>query len=152
MTADAITFAYRPMSTDDTGAFYDVRFSVKENRIHPHQVNLLDRDKVVEQIRQGGGWVCERGTEAVGICLPVMTEKPFISALFVRPSCHAHGIGRELLARSVCWLRNKGARSVQLITDPGSRADGFYQHLGWQRHGLDEYGCQVVFTLDLTRG
>ncbi|SDG77136.1 GNAT family N-acetyltransferase [Paraburkholderia phenazinium] len=149
MLAQSSNFTYRPMRADDIGSFYDVRFSVKENRIHPHQVNLLDRDLVIEKIGQGGGWVCEQDGEVVGVCLPALTEKPFISGLFIRPSCHAHGIGRELLERSVRWLRERGATSVKLVTDPGSRADGFYQHLGWQRHGLDEYGCQIVFTLDL---
>lgn len=48
---------YRPMSVTDIGAFYDIRFSVKENRIHPHQIHLLDRDLLIEQIRQGGGWI-----------------------------------------------------------------------------------------------
>ena len=150
LTDSDIQFTYRPLTVKDIGPFYDVRFSVKENRIHPHQVNLLDRDLLVEKIREGGGWLCEYRGEVVGVCLPVLIGKPFISALFVRPSCHAKGVGRELLERSVRWLRERGAKSVELVTDPGSRADGFYQHLGWQRHGLDDYGCQVVFTLDLS--
>lgn len=147
MRQECSHFEYRPMHAEDIGAFYDVRFSVKENRIHPHQVNLLDRDLLLEQINQGGGWVCEHGKDVVGVCLPVLTEDSFISGLFVRPSWHARGVGRELLARAVRWLRTQGATSVKLATDPSSRADGFYQHLGWQRHGLDEFGCQVVFTL-----
>lgn len=52
---------YRPMSVTDIGAFYDIRFSVKENRIHPHQIHLLDRDLLIEQIRQGGGWIQNAG-------------------------------------------------------------------------------------------
>ncbi|WP_076881902.1 GNAT family N-acetyltransferase [Burkholderia pseudomallei] len=88
---------YRPMRERDIGAFYDVRFSVTENRIHPHHM----------------------------------------------------GVGRELLERAVKWLRDNGVDRVTLVTDPGSRADGFYQHLGWQRGALDEYGCQVVFSKSL---
>lgn len=149
MAEQDIQYTYRPLTIHDIGSFYDVRFSVKENRIHPHQVHLLDRDLLAEKIGAGGGWLCEYRGQVVGVCLPVLTEKPFISALFVRPSCHAKGVGRTLLERAVQWLREQGARSVELVTDPGSRADGFYQHLGWQRHGLDSYGCQVVFTLEL---
>ncbi|TCW83933.1 GNAT family N-acetyltransferase [Burkholderia sp. SRS-46] len=140
---------YRPMNVRDIGAFYDVRFSVSENRIHPHQVHLLNRDLLIEKIRQGGGWICECGDEAVGICLPVITEKPFISALFVKPSFHGVGIGRELLDRALTWLKDKGVDQITLVTDPGSRADGFYQRLGWRRGELDEYGCQIVFTKSL---
>ncbi|AIO65647.1 GNAT family N-acetyltransferase [Burkholderia oklahomensis] len=140
---------YRPMREDDTGAFYDVRFSVTENRIHPHQIHLLNRELLVEKIRQGGGWICECGNEAAGVCVPVITDTPFISALFVRPSFHGMGIGRELLERSLKWLRDRGATQVTLVTDPGSRADGFYQHLGWKRGELDEYGCQVILSKSL---
>lgn len=140
---------YRPMREGDIGAFYDVRFSVSENRIHPHQIHLLNRDLLIEKIRQGGGWICECGGEAAGVCLPVITDTPFISALFVKPIFHGMGIGRELLERAVKWLRVKGIEKVTLVTDPGSRADGFYQHLGWKRGELDEYGCQVVFSKSL---
>lgn len=140
---------YRPMSVTDIGAFYDIRFSVKENRIHPHQIHLLDRDLLIEQIRQGGGWICECRGEAAGVCLPVVTDTPFICALFVKPSFHGHGIGRELLEHAIKWLEGQGVQQVKLVTDPGSRADGFYQRLGSKRGGLDEYGCQVVFTKSL---
>ncbi|KVP99324.1 acetyltransferase [Burkholderia ubonensis] len=140
---------YRRMTERDIGAFYDVRFSVSENRIHPHQVHLLNRNLLIEKIRQGGGWICECHDEAVGICLPVITEKPFITALFVKPSFHGAGIGRELLDRALTWLKEKDVAQVTLVTDPGSRADGFYQRLGWTRGELDEYGCQVVFTKSL---
>src|SRR5580698_8909883 len=150
LTDSDIQLAYRPLTAKDIGAFYDVRFSVKENRIHPHQVNLLDRDLLIEKIGQGGGWLCEHSGEVVGVCVPVLSEKPYITGLFVRPAYHAHGIGRELLERAVGWLREQGVSLVTLVTDPGSRADGFYSHLGWKRHGLDEFGCQVVYTLDLS--
>ncbi|WP_175952332.1 GNAT family N-acetyltransferase [Burkholderia sp. BCC0405] len=147
--AIAENLEYRRMTERDIGAFYDVRFSVSENRIHPHQVHLLNRNLLIEKIRQGGGWICESRDEVVGICLPVITEKPFITALFVRPSFHGAGIGRALLDRALTWLKEKGVAQVTLVTDPGSRADGFYQRLGWKRGELDEYGCQVVFTKSL---
>lgn len=140
---------YRPMRERDIGAFYDVRFSVTENRIHPHQVHLLNRSLLIEKIRQGGGWICECNDEVAGVCLPVITDTPFISALFVKPIFHGMGVGRELLERAVKWLRDNGVDRVTLVTDPGSRADGFYQHLGWQHGALDEYGCQVVFSKSL---
>ncbi|AOJ05665.1 MULTISPECIES: GNAT family N-acetyltransferase [Burkholderia] len=140
---------YRSMRESDIGMFYDVRFSVRENRIHPHQIHLLDRDLLIEQIRQEGGWICEFRGEAAGVCLPVITATPFICALFVRPSFHGMGVGRELLERALKWLKDNGAEQATLVTDPGSRADGFYQRLGWTRGGLDEYGCQVIFTKSL---
>lgn len=138
----------RPLIESDIGDFYDVRFSVKENRIHPHQVHLLDRSLLVEQINQGGGWICVdslSGT-AAGVCLPILGQVPMIGALFVRPEYHRRGIGEALLDKSLEWLASKGVEKVTLVTDPGSGADRFYQRLGWTRHDFDAYGVQVVFT------
>jgi GNAT superfamily N-acetyltransferase len=144
-------FSYRQMTERDVGDFYSVRFSVSENKIHPHQVHLLNSNLLREKIRQGGGSVCEYRGQVVGVCLPVITDKPFISALFVKPDFDGNGVGHTLLDRALAWLTAKGVKQVSLVTDPGSRADKIYQHLGWQRGELDEFGCQVTFTLFLDR-
>ncbi|WP_230941809.1 GNAT family N-acetyltransferase [Burkholderia stagnalis] len=143
----------RPLTEQDIGDFYDIRFSVKENRIHPHQVHLLDRSLLVEQINQGGGWICvdEASGVAAGVCLPIVAETPMISGLFVRPDYHRRGIGAALLTKSLDWLAAQGVHTVTLVTDPGSNADRFYQGLGWQRGNLDAYGVQVIFTKALRR-
>ncbi|KVL82862.1 acetyltransferase [Burkholderia ubonensis] len=135
------------MIEGDLGNFYDVRFSVRENRIHPHQVHLLDRSLLVAQIDQGGGWICTDSSTgaAAGVCLPILGDVPMIGALFVRPTYHGRGIGGELLNRSLDWLKSKGVDEVTLVTDPGSNADHFYQRRGWIRGDFDAYGVQVVF-------
>ncbi|WDD90259.1 GNAT family N-acetyltransferase (plasmid) [Burkholderia sp. FERM BP-3421] len=144
----------RKLLESDIGNFYEIRFSVKENRIHPHQVHLLDRSLLVEQISQGGGWICiDTATNTpAGACIPINGEVPMIGALFVRPEYHRRGIGERLLALSLDWLEREGARTVTLITDPGSNADRFYQRLGWARGSLDAYGVQIVFTKQLGHG
>lgn len=142
---------YRPLVDTDIGALYDVRFSVTENRLHPHQVHLVMRSLILEQINQGGGWFCEdtASRTAVGFCLPILGDNPMIGGLFVRPSHHRRGIGKTLLNLAVDWLRDQQASEVTLVTDPGSNADYFYQSLGWIRGNLDEFGVQVVFTMPL---
>lgn len=144
-------YTFRQLIAADLPALYDIRFSVQENRIHPHQVHLLDRSLLLDQISQGGGCICESKSEqsAVGICVPIMGAKPMISVLFIRPSHHGRGIGKRLLQSSVDWLQQKGATEAYLVTDPGSKADHFYQGLGWTRGGFDKFGVQVEFTLSL---
>ncbi|MFL9876675.1 GNAT family N-acetyltransferase [Paraburkholderia megapolitana] len=144
-------YTFRQLVPSDLPALYDIRFSVQENRIHPHQVHLLDRSLLLNQISQGGGCICESKAEqtAVGICLPIMGERPMIAVLFIRPTHHRRGIGKVLLQSSLDWLRNQGATEAYLVTDPGSGADRFYQSLGWHRGGFDQFGVQIAFTLPL---
>lgn len=144
-------YVFRPLLASDLPALYDIRFSVQENRIHPYQVHLLDRTLLLNQIAQGGGWICECRSDqtAVGICLPIMGERPMIAALFIRPTHHRRGIGKRLLQSSLDWLQSQGATEAYLVTDPGSGADRFYQGLGWRRGGFDPFGVQIAFTLPL---
>ena len=39
--------------------FYEIRFSVEENIVHPHQIQYLLRQQVLDDIGQGGGWICK---------------------------------------------------------------------------------------------
>ncbi|MBO3047974.1 GNAT family N-acetyltransferase [Burkholderia pseudomallei] len=141
---------FRPIKESDLGSTYDIRFSVTENRILPHQIHLLERDRVLEQLRSGFGVLAIEGDAAVGYCTATGGRHAFINALFVRPAWHGAGVGREMLERALAWLREQGSESVSLVTDPGARADGFYQHLGWIRGELDSYGCQVTFRKSLS--
>jgi GNAT superfamily N-acetyltransferase len=151
-TFNSDNFLIRPITPSDIGDYYDIRFSVDENRIHPHQIHLLHRNVVLENITSSGGAICiERHSGvAVGAMMVLLTAKPMISALFVRPGYHGLGIGKALLDQAIALCRQAGVEWLTLVTDPGSRADGFYQRQGWTRGGLDEYGTQVIFTKRLT--
>lgn len=59
---------FRPIKESDLGSTYDIRFSVTENRILPHQIHLLERDRVLEQLRSGFGVLAIEGDAAVGYC------------------------------------------------------------------------------------
>ncbi|BBE09152.1 Acetyltransferase domain protein [Mycoavidus cysteinexigens] len=144
-----MSFEFRKITENDIGDFYDIRFSVAENKIYPHQVHLLDRNLILGVFQEGGSWICLDAHKKVGICCATLNPYPHIFSLFVRPEYDGNGIGKHLLTLCLDWFRSKNIESVELITDPGSRADGFYQHLGWKRGELDEYGCQVKFLFEL---
>ncbi|CAE6865288.1 hypothetical protein R69746_08054 [Paraburkholderia aspalathi] len=144
------TFEFRKLQVTDLPTYYEIRFSVTENLIHEHQVKYLQREWALSDIAQGGGWLCFEGAVAVGLCLPLFVPDPIVAALFVRPEYHGRGIGRKLLELSIDWLRGNGAQNITLETDSGTRADGFYKHLGWKRGDPSDQGGQVSFTLDLS--
>ena len=74
-------------------------------------------------------------------------EESIIWALFLLPEWETQGLGRQLLERAVDWLCLAGCASISLTTEPGSRAEGFYSHLGWTRAGITEKG-EVRFELE----
>lgn len=142
-------FEYRKLEPLDLATYYEIRFSVTENLIHSHQIKYLQKDWALNDIRQGGGWLCLDNGVAIGLCLPLFTPEPILAALFVRPEYHGKGIGKALLNLALDWLQLNGALHVSLETDPGSRAEGFYQHLNWKHEETMGAGCQIKFTLDL---
>lgn len=57
------------------------------------------------------------------------------------------GIGSNLLARVVEWLRSAGFSTLWLAASPdaGTRAYGFYRSLGWRPNGeIDENGDEIL--------
>ena len=54
-----------------------------------------------------------------------------VDDLMVDETCRGEGIGRHLLARFEAEARARGCTSLALRTPAGSKAEGFYRHLGW---------------------
>jgi|SRR5271157_343556 len=136
---------FRHSSESDLDVLYQIRYSVTENRL----INMvIPREEVVRRCGEGGAWICLDNGKAVAFSIASMQPEPILWALFVRPSYEGRGIGQQLMAYSLDWFKAQGATVVSLSTDPGTRADRFYQAQGWKRGGLNEAG-EVVFTLDL---
>lgn len=53
-----MSFEYDKLSVNHLPFLYDIRFSVLENILHPHQIQYLLREQAIEDINQGGGWIC----------------------------------------------------------------------------------------------
>ena len=108
-----------------------VRHSVRENRL---TWRMIGDGEVVEYLEQRArGWVVEVDGEVVAIG---DSETGNIWALFVDPGHERHGHRRRLHDEMVSWLWSRGITRLFLGTQPGTRAQGFYERAGWRSCGL----------------
>jgi len=81
--------------------------------------------------------VAERDRQIVGT---VMTgfdgHRGWIYYLGVAPDQRRHGVARQLLGEACHWLRLRGCPKVELMLREGNSAEGFYEHLGWERQDV----------------
>lgn len=137
----------REIVQSDIPDLFRIRVAVKENAMSPAE--LLEADitpgTTAERLRTYcKGWIAEWGEDPVGFSI-ADSDTSSIWALFVYEAYQGRGIGRALLARAAEWLRSVGKEEVWLTTTPGTRADGFYEHLGWKRGEVE--GDEVRYTL-----
>jgi len=123
---------------------YDIRLSVNENRVHAHQIQYLQRKQVIEDISQDGGWICRINNGFVGYGLGIHIPHALIGGLFIRPEYQGRGIGSEILERITDWFFNGNDDQIELTTDKGSIASGFYAARGWVQEGEDEFGQLIM--------
>ena len=132
----------REATRGDIPSLVVVRGAVREN--------ILTSDIPLERIaagleERGRGWVAEHEGRVVGFSM-ADREESMIWALFLLPEWEGRGLGRALLGRAVEWLWGEECGRIWLTTEPGSRAEGFYAHLGWTQSGVTEKG-EVRFEL-----
>jgi GNAT superfamily N-acetyltransferase len=127
----------RQARRDDVQALHRVRQSVLENRLTS---TVLSADDYIEAIeRTGRGWLLEVENEIVGFAVG-NAETGNIWALFVDPAHEGRGYGRRLHDVMVRWLWSQGLRTLWLTTQPGSRAQRFYETAGWAYRGMSDNG------------
>jgi GNAT superfamily N-acetyltransferase len=120
-----------------------VRVSVTENRLV--STALTEHDYIAAIAQTGRGWVAEVDDEVVGFAVG-NARTGNIWALFVEPRHEGQGYGRQLHDAMVAWLWEQGLDRLWLTTDPGTRAERFYQRAGWERASA-EPGGEVRFEL-----
>jgi GNAT superfamily N-acetyltransferase len=129
---------FREASLKDIPAMSELRLSVKENV-------LSDPSRITDEMYReylteiGKGWLCEVKDEVVGFSV-ASAKDASIWALFVRPEHEGKGIGTRLLELATQWLFASGASSISLRTATDTRADGFYERLGWKRGEINDNG------------
>ena len=117
----------------DVAAIFRVRYAVKENRIAPGI--LSEEDVTAEMEVSGKGWVIEEDGRVVAFAIGnALTGN--IWALFVDPEFEGRGFGRRLHDQMLSWLQSRGLHRLWLTTDPGTRAQRFYERSGWRNCGL----------------
>ena len=105
-----------------------VRVAVRENVL----VSAIAEHDYAAAIQETGrGWVVERNDTIVAFAVGnALTGN--IWALFVDPLHEARGHGRTLHDVMVTWLFSHGLERLWLSTDPGTRAQRFYESAGWK--------------------
>lgn len=69
-----------------------------------------------------------------------------VQVVAVLPGHEGMGIGKALLLAVQGWLFAAGHEEIWLGAnpDPGVRASGFYERLGWRRSGVMKGGDEVL--------
>jgi GNAT superfamily N-acetyltransferase len=124
-----------------------IRRSVRENRLVSTSISDQQVRESIENT--GRGWVIESEGEIVAFAIG-NAESGNVWALFVHPTHERHGYGRLLHDTMVQWLLSRGLERLWLTTEPGTRAERFYEAAGWERIGLTDSG-EVRFERRLRR-
>jgi len=121
----------------DVPGIHRVRMSVRENRLTSTVITEDDIRRAIED--SGRGWVVEIDGQVVAFAVGNRTNGN-IWALFVDPGHERRGYGRKLHDEMVAWLWAQGLTQLWLTTEPGTRAERFYERAGWRRAGVTEMG------------
>lgn len=132
-----MTSTLRQARRDDIAAMQRIRGAVRENRLTSRA--LADHDYLQAIERDGRGWVVEAGGHVAGFAAGNASTGN-IWALFVDPAHEGQGHGRRLHDVMVEWLWAQGLRTLWLTTEPGTRAQRFYESAGWRRADAAEHG------------
>jgi GNAT superfamily N-acetyltransferase len=131
--APATPALLRVARRDDVAQIQRVRHSVRENRLTS---GVITDAAVVDAIeRTGRGWVVEIDGRIVGFAVG-NAQTGNIWALFVEPAHEGQGHGRRLHDTMVQWLLSRGLSRLWLSTEPGTRAQRFYEAAGWSSSGV----------------
>lgn len=121
----------------DIPAIQRVRNSVHENRLVSM---VIDDEQIREAIEDTGrGWVVEVDDEVIAFAIG-NADTGNIWALFVDPDHEGRGHGRMLHDQMVAWLFSRNLDRLWLTTEPGTRAQKFYEAAGWKIVGTTEQG------------
>lgn len=117
-----------------------IRGAVTENRLNtPASVGFED---YLWYIQNASIWIIEDHQRPIGFSASDPRDGS-IWAVFVDPPSEGLGIGQMLLAQAVADLAREGHSKARLTTQAGSRAEGFYRHLGWRLTGIAADGDLV---------
>jgi len=125
---------------DDHARVTEIRNSVTENVLGDPSRVTIEHYKWFEQ--NPGVWLWEEDGRILGFSA-ADTRDGSIWALFIDPAHEGRGIGRALFAKALDSLREAGHRTGSLTTQPGSRADRFYQKAGWKVMGTTDRGERI---------
>jgi GNAT superfamily N-acetyltransferase len=123
-----MTIVVRVAVRSDIPDMHRVRLAVRENRLTSTAITEKHYVPAIEET--GRGWVAEENGVVLGFAVGNKTTGN-IWALFVDPDHEGKGVGSLLHAAMVGWLFEQGLPRLCLGTEPGTRAQRFYEASGW---------------------
>jgi GNAT superfamily N-acetyltransferase len=127
----------RQATRNDIPGMHVVRLAVRENQLTTSGVTEKHYIPAIETT--GRGWVIEELGKVIAFAVG-NSETGNIWALFVHPDHEGKGYGRALQDVMVSWLFKQGVVRLHLDTEPGTRAQHFYEASGWTFVGHDAAG------------
>jgi ribosomal protein S18 acetylase RimI-like enzyme len=121
----------------DISRLMEIRGSVQENRLtDPSNVTLADYKWFIDHaaIHVWEKDECIQGFSAGD------PRDGSIWALFVHPTYESRGVGQTLIQAACKSLFDAGYENATLSTEPGSRAQHFYERNGWIAKGRTSSG------------
>ena len=128
-----LKFSIREATAEDISQIQRIRRAVKENVLSNPGL-VTDEDCKTYLTQRGKGWVAVSNGEMLGFAIADLEDEN-IWALFVHPDHEKKGIGKQLHDTMLNWYFDQGKSRVWLSTDPGTRAEGFYESNTWKRSG-----------------
>lgn len=122
-------YSIRVALREDIPGMHCVRLAVRENRLRSSEIHEEHYIRAIEDT--GRGWVAVEDANILGFAVG-NRDTGNIWALFVDPVHEHKGVGRALQEVMIAWLFGAGLDRVWLSTDPGTRAQRFYEASGWQ--------------------
>jgi GNAT superfamily N-acetyltransferase len=106
--------------------------------------------------RGGAFWVALRDGVLVGTCgvFPVAPGDFELRKMYLRPAARGLGLGEQLLATAIAWVRERDGRRIVLDTaEQMTRAIAFYEAHGFVRDDAQLRGsrCSRGYALSLRR-
>ncbi|MCB0736950.1 MAG: GNAT family N-acetyltransferase [Bacteroidetes bacterium] len=126
-------FSIRDANVKDIEQLQFIRGAVQQNILsNPELITYEDYEAFISQI--GKGWVAFTGKTILGFAIADM-QKDNVWALFVHPRYENKSIGKKLHHTMLNAYFNSGKQKIWLSTEPGTRAEIFYNKQGWKCTG-----------------
>jgi GNAT superfamily N-acetyltransferase len=116
----------------DLPGIWKVRYAVTENTLTPGRLSDEDCRREIEDT--GRGWVVEVDGVIQAFAIG-NSQTGNVWALFVHPQAQGLGFGKQLHEAMLAWFLSQPVRRLWLTTGTGTKAQAFYERMGWQRVG-----------------
>ena len=138
------TMNIRVAQITDIPAMHHIRMAVKEN-VLTNPLAVQEADYVPYLTKEGAAWVYEESDQIMGFAI-LDIEAGEVWALFVDPDFEGKGIGSQLHDMMIGAYFAAGQTELILGTEPGTRAEAFYRHKGWDQMGQKSNG-EIIFKM-----